>query len=443
MQLLRGPISIVAVAFAMACSGGNGGSAPGSPSQHSSIVADAAPTSCTSGSSSPSHRSKGFIPAPLPQGLTLPAGFVGSVIARVPRARELVIAPNGDLFVATEGTHVYIVPHADDAGGAGVPHVFWTHPDSDNGGDAPNAGIALSLRECALYVAGNTSVWMIRYHPGEQVAQAVQKIASVRTGPVSPGTDGDIHQTTSLALTQGSLYVSVGSSCNSCTEVDPTRAAVLRFSPTGGRYTIKATRIRNAIALAVNPVTGHLWVGDAGQDDLPFGHPYEFADDLSAHTGRADYGWPECEEHHTAYRPGSNCSTTVAPLVELPAYSTLIGATFYPRKQSGAYAFPAPYRGGLFITAHGSWHRTSAGAFGAIPQVAFVAMNDDRPVIAVDWHNPTVQWKTFFGGFQENDGVTRIGRPTGIAVGPAGSLFVSDDQTGNIYRIRPARSSRP
>ncbi len=122
----------------------------------------------------------------------------------------------------------------------------------------------------------------------------------MRSGPVAPGTDGDVHTTTSVAYSGGLAYVAVGSSCNAtmdggsepCAELDPTRAAVAVMRPDGTGFTQRAKRIRNAIALAVNPQTGALWVGDAGQDDLPSGHPYEFLDDLSNRAGDADYGWP-------------------------------------------------------------------------------------------------------------------------------------------------------
>jgi glucose/arabinose dehydrogenase len=383
----------------------------------------------------PSVASLALLAAGLPAGVTVPHGFAGEIIANVPRARELAIAPNGDLFVGTEGTAIYLVPHADAAGAAGRPLVFWQHPDSDRGGDAPNAGVTFVPQEHLLYVGSNTGVWMLGYRPGTQHALWARRIARVRTGGIPPGSDGDVHETTSVAFTRGSLYVSVGSSCNACTEIDPTRAVVLKFSPLGGRYVIKATRIRNAIALAVDPASGGLWVAGAGQDDLPFGHPYEYADDLSAHTGTADYGWPECEEHHVAYVAGARCASTVVPLVELPAYSTIIGATFYPRNQEGPYAFPSRYRGTLFLAAHGSWHRNSQGTYAAVPQVVYVPMHGDKPAKPVNWSDPSTQWRVFFGGFQQ--GANRVGRPTGIAVGPRGSLFVADDRSGNIYRIRP------
>jgi glucose/arabinose dehydrogenase len=198
-----------------------------------------------------------------------------------------------------------------------------------------------------------------------------------------------------------------------------------------------ATHIRNPMAFAVDPATGMVFTGGAGQDDLPQGHPYEFLDDLTAHAAGANYGWPACEENHVAYTSGANCSTTVAPLIEFPAYSTIVGAAYYPANLTGPYAFPPTFRGGLFVSMHGSWHASNGIPIDP-PHVAFVAMNGDRPVTPVNWSNPTAQWKDFLAGFQAADG-SRIGRATGIAVGSRGSLFVADDQTGTIYRIRPTR----
>jgi glucose/arabinose dehydrogenase len=266
----------------------------------------------------------------------------------------------------------------------------------------------------------------------------------VRSGPIAPGSDGDVHTTTSVAYTGGRLYVAAGSSCNAtmnggrspCAEVDVTRAAVSVMSPTGSNLEQRAKRIRNAIALAVNPESGALWVGDAGQDGLPYGHPYEFLDNLSAHRSDADYGWPVCEENHHAYVPGYDCSKTIEPLVVLPAYSTIIGATFYPVHQTGPYAFPASYRGGLFVSVHGSWHRDRRGCYAAPSRVVFVAMKGDRPEKPVDWSDPTTQWTDFITGFQSGC-LSRIGRATGVAVGAKGSLFVGDDDAGAIYRVRP------
>jgi glucose/arabinose dehydrogenase len=359
-------------------------------------------------------------------GLHVPSGFTIQTIAHVGGARELAFAPNGDLFVGTLGSNVYIVQNAE--GQAAAPAVF------ADLGDSPAAGVALSgsAANAALYVGTQFGVYRIPYTAGEKAARSAPvKIASVR-----PGGSSD-HSTTTVAIAGGVLYASVGSSCDACTESDPTRATIQQMHLDGSAMTAKAVHIRNAIALAVNPATQTLWAGDSGQDSLPPGHPYEFFDGVTLHAGVADYGWPDCEEDRHAYGAGANCSTTVVPLVAFPAYETLIGAAFYPKNQTGAYAFSSAYRGGAFVTMHGSWHTGSGGTYVASPRVVFVPMNGDAPKTNVNWSDPSTQWTDFLTGFQLADGRTRIGRPTGIAVGPSGSLFIDDDQTGNIYRIRP------
>jgi glucose/arabinose dehydrogenase len=370
--------------------------------------------------------------------LSVPSGFVIEPIASVGGARELAALPNGDLVVGTTGRDVYLVPDAES--NPGRPRVLVSLPDN------LAAGVTFVGQRSELLVATTNHVWAIA-DPISGRRLAPRSVADVRTGPVAPGTDGDVHNTTSLAFAKGLVYVSAGSSCNArmnggtspCSEPDPTRAAVSVMEPSGSGFRQRAKRLRNGIALAVNPQSDAVWVGGAGQDDLAFGHPYEFLDDLSAHAGVADYGWPLCEEDRHAYWPGADCSRTVAPLVVLPAYSTIIGATFYPLVPAGPHGFPAPYRGGLFATAHGSWHRDRTGCYVAPPRVVFIPMHGDVPVKPVDWTNPATQWTDFVTGFQSGC-LARAGRPTGIAVGSRGSLFVADDAAGAIYRIRPARS---
>ena len=365
-------------------------------------------------------------------GISVPPGFEIATIAAVPGARELAALPNGDLLVGTKSRAVYIVPDAESVTPS-QPQIFATAPDDIA------AGIAFSLRRHEVFIATEHVIYSVPYVAGQRTAGALRPIASVRTGPVAPHSDGDVHSTSSIAFSDATdtLYVAVGSSCNACTETDATRAAILAMSPSGERVLKRATRIRNAIALAIQPQSGALWAGDAGQDDLAFGHPYEFLDDVSSHPGVADYGWPECEENQTPYVRGANCARVAVPLVVLPAYSTIVGAVFYPEKPSGEFAFPAAYRGALFAAAHGSWHATPSGAYAALPQVVSVAMRNGRPEIAVDWHDPRAQWRAFVTGFQSAGTRERVGRPTGLAVGARGSLFVADDAAGSIYRVRP------
>lgn len=367
-----------------------------------------------------------------PANLRPAAGFAIDTIASVPDARELAVLPNGDLLAGTKGRAVYIVPGAE-AAVAGRPEIFAQLPDD------LAAGVTFSARRCEIFIGTEHGVYATAYATGAHAAGTLRRIFSMRTGDVAPHSDGDVHSTTSVAFDdrQDRLYVSVGSSCNACVEVDSTRASVFQMNSDGTHVVKRGTRIRNAIALAVDPDRGDLWAGDAGQDDLPFGHPYEFLDDVTAHAGLADYGWPECEENRVAYVTGATCTKTVVPLAVMPAYSTIIGAAFYPTTARGSHAFPARYRGALFAVSHGSWHATPNGtSYAAVPQVVAFAMREGRPATAVDWHDPHRQWQVFVGGFQQSER-DRSGRPTGIAVGPEGSLFVADDAAGAIYRVRP------
>jgi glucose/arabinose dehydrogenase len=352
-----------------------------------------------------------------PAAITIPPGFSAEVIAHVPRARELAAAPNGDLFVGTYGDAIDVVPDAE--GKPGAAQVFATLPD------APAAGVFLDGG--TLYVGAQFGVYRIPYRSGDRTARTKpEKIASLRTS----GGARD-HRTTTVAVTKGKLYASVGSSCNACSpELDATRATIQEMNLDGSAIHARAVDIRNAIALAVQPGSGDLWAGVAGRDDLEHGHPFEIFDDVSAHAGTPDYGWLRCYDDRRSIG-GANCGNIVVPLAAFPGYETPIGAVFYPADGKGRYAFPAPYRGGAFVTLHGSWHTPRVP-----PRVAFVAFHGAKPAKTVDWSNADAQWTQFVGGCQSSD-ESRSCRPTGIAVGNDGSLFVSEDQAGTIWRIRP------
>ncbi len=298
----------------------------------------------------------------------------------------------------------------------------------------PAAGVAVS--DDALFVGTQFGVYRIAYHTGDSHARSSpEKLAGVRPSGIARD-----HETTSVAWTGSTLYASVGSSCNACEpELDATRATIQRVDIAHHNIAPVATHIRNAIALAIDPQTHALWAGVAGVDDLAPGHPYEIFDDVTAHALPANYGWPSCYENRRVHpRWPADCSHAALPRVVFPAYETPIGATFYPANPHGRYEFPPQYRGGAFVTLHGSWHGPGNGLPGYVPpRVVFVAMHGDDPERAIDWNDPNTQWSEFVGGYQNGGTIERIGRPTGIAVGPEGSLFVADDQTGAIYRIRP------
>ncbi|MDB5070734.1 MAG: L-sorbosone dehydrogenase [Candidatus Eremiobacteraeota bacterium] len=401
---------------------GGGGTVTPTPVPTASPAPTAVPTATPQPTAAPTATP---VPGPSAQpadpNLHVPSGFIVSKIASGFGARELAALPNGDLIAGTTGSTVAIVPNAESPGAAGAVATFADIADAPVSGVAYGSGF--------VFVATRTGVYRIAYTTGAR-SGTPQKIASVRTQQPDVG-----HNTTSVAVSGSSLYVGVGSTCNACAETDPTRATILRMGLDGSGMTVQARRWRNPIGIATDPSTGTVWAGGAGQDSLPQGHPYEYADPVSSRTAPADYGWPDCEENHIAYTPGANCANVVVPAVTFPAYATIIGMAIYPASQTGAYTFPSAWRGGMFVGLHGSWHVINNIPV-APPHVAFVPFSGASPARPVNWSDPTTQWNDFFTGFQ--NGATRFGRPTGVAVGAQGSLFVADDDTGSIYRIRPA-----
>jgi glucose/arabinose dehydrogenase len=495
--------TFLATGLLVACSGGGS-----TPNPRSSGTPTATPTPGASGTTPTPAPSGSATPAGLPAALEIHYPlFYGQIVASFATInpgfpRGLVALPNGDLLigtgsaVTTPNNQVYILPNADGPSFAGTLSVFATLTDGtcgDTGSQIKDSaqGVAFAPNSTGgtIFVAMECGVFKIPYTTGDRTAESITEIVPVRQGPITNlATDGDVHHTTSLTVSGTNLYIGVGSSCNACAEVDLGRAAVLRTNLSGGSQVTIAKRFRNPLALAVSP-SGTVWAGGAGQDcaisssytppatppptcvamDQDYfsdGHPFEFIDPVSkryATNGNStvDYYWPVCEENLWPVINGSSCSGMFTRLVQAPAYATLEGATFYPKYSSSApaYAFPSAYQGGLFFTLHGSWHESSAGIFVAVPAVVYVPMTGDTPVNPQKWGTPGQPggfpystWGTsdgnptaFLDGFQDNTGA-RIGRPTGIAVGPNGSVFIADDTSGNIYRIRygaPGASAGP
>jgi glucose/arabinose dehydrogenase len=444
---IRAALVFLLGAFIVACSGG------GSPAIGSQTAATPTPSGPTANGSCTGAKASAYTAGmtPTTPALSVPNGFTIQTIASIGGARELAALPNGDLLVGTSGGNVYIIPDAESSGTAGQPKVYATvsnetiPPGEPSGGNNAE-GVAFSQASCTVFISTEYHVWSTPYQDGDLQAENLHAIATVRTGPTANPGDGDYHSSTSVAVSGSTLYASMGSSCNGCTgETDPQRAAIWKMNFNGGDMALFAKRVRNGIALAVNPVSGHLWVAGAGQDSLPVYHPYEYADDVTAATaaagGVADYGWPYCEENHQLVNNGpgapANCNSEAIPLVEFPAYITHIGAVFYPASQTGSYAFPQAYRGSLIVASHGSWHTPNGCTLA--PEVDEIPMNGDTPATAMTaWgsDSPTAQYSNLVTGFQSGC-TARIGRATGVAVGSQGSLFVGDDQAGLIYRVRP------
>ena len=213
----------------------------------------------------------------------------------------------------------------------------------------------------------------------------------------------------------GKLYVPVGMPCNICIPDTPQYGTIMRMNPDGSGLETYATGIRNTVGFDWDPSTGYLWFTDNGQDYLGEDLP---PDELDVATGPGgNFGFPCCygDNIPDPSLPMCNgCPVAIPPALELPAHVAPLGMEFYEGTM-----FPAQYRGRIFIAEHGSWNRVVPIGY----QVVSVVME----------HGTPVSWEPFALGWLQ--GSVAWGRPVDVLTLPDGSMLVSDDQSGRIYRI--------
>ena len=388
-------------------------------------------------------------PSPCSAGLELPVGFCATVFADgIAGARHLVIAPNGDVFVNSQG------------GGGTVTALRDTNHDGkadmrERFGEGGGTGIALEGNN--LYVTAGNSIVRYRIASGSLVPAG--KPETIVTDLPMSGS----HHAHNFVLQGGSLFVNIGSASNACQQHDRqsespgynpctelnARAGVWEFDANrvgqramnGRRF---ATGLRNAVALTRNPTDGALYATVHGRDQLHDNWPRLFTAEKSAENPGeelvrvdrgADYGWPYCyydvdrralvlaPEYGGDGQQTGQCSAKTAPLMAFPGHWAPNGMVFYSGNQ-----FPAEYRGGAFVAFHGSWNRAPLPQAGY--RVVFAPFRGNRPLGS---------FTTFADGFNPNPGVGRAPRgthrPTGVAQAPDGSLFITDDAGGTIWRV--------
>jgi glucose/arabinose dehydrogenase len=268
-----------------------------------------------------------------------------------------------------------------------------------------NGPSSLALHGGYLYVGETDKISRYGYDPQGEIGGREVIVPNLPTGG---------HGTRTVAFgPDGMLYVSIGSSCNICQEGDQRRAAVLRYTADGADGERFAWGLRNAVGLAFHPATGHLWVTVNERDN----QGNEIPPDLVTAIGPGqNFGWPDCLPPEA--RPqtdDTDCAGITPPTVGIQAHSAPLGLAF-----SMGAAFPDEYRGDLFVVQHGSWNRQPPAA----PKLMRIRFQGDHPVSAED----------FATGWQGPDN-RRWGRPAGVIVAPDGSLIVSDDTSGYLYRI--------
>jgi len=214
----------------------------------------------------------------------------------------------------------------------------------------------------------------------------------------------------------GLLYVSVGSSCNVCFEEDERRAAMLRFRADGSEGEIYATGLRNSVGFDWQPGTDDLYATDNGRDLLGDDFP---PCELNRIERGGFYGWPVANgdrvlDPDLGAGNEARAASSSPPAHGFRAHNAPLGIVFLRHESHG----PA-WRGSALVALHGSWNRTA---------------KDGYKVVSLHWgENGAIEERDFAVGFEVDGDV--IGRPVDVAEGPDGTIFVSDDYAGAIYRV--------
>ena len=397
-------------------------------------------------------------------GLKLPAGFCATIFADgIGHARHMVVAPNGVVYVNTWSGEYYgnDKPHdggflvaLQDKAGSGKADVNERFGETVQSGGAGGTGIG--LYKGSIYAEINDRI--VRYAlAAESIVPKDAPVTIVSGLPL--GGDHPMHPF--IINSEGAMFVDVASATNSCQVknrtlkspgVDPcveleTRAGIWRYDANKSNQTFSkaerfVTGIRNGEGFAID-ASGRMFVTQHGRDQLHTNWPEFYKPDQEATLPAeevlllkqgGDYGWPECyydsfvQKLVLAPEYGGDggktigvCANKLAPIAAFPAHWAPNAMVRYDQKQ-----FPARYRDGVFIAFHGSWDRAPYLQGGY--NVVFQPLAGDRA---------SGQCEIFADGFAGavESPAKAAHRPTGLAVGPDGSLYVSDDIRGRIYRI--------
>lgn len=332
--------------------------------------------------------------------IDLPRGFAIEVYANIPNARSLALGDHGVVFVSNrrESSVYAVVPHGD-----ANPQVI----ELVSGLATPN-GIA--YHDGDLYIAEINRLLLFKDVHGQLNDNPVPEVLPIELPAerhhgwryIGFGPDGK-------------LYVGIGAPCNVCDRGAEGFAQIIRMNPDGTERETYAEGVRNTVGFTWHPDTGEFWFTDNGRDmlgdDMPpcelnrapvqglhFGFPYCHGDDI-----------PDPE-----FGEGRSCADYTAPAQNLGPHVAPLGVKFYTGDM-----FPAEYQGQIFIAEHGSWNRSKKIGY----RVSLVRLENGNPV----------DYEVFAEGWLKKDEV--FGRPVDLLVLEDGSMLVSDDYAGKIYRI--------
>jgi glucose/arabinose dehydrogenase len=345
---------------------------------------------------------------PFPSPLTVASGLTIKYFAKVPGARVMAMGPDGAVYVSVPGAGNVV--RVWDANGDNIADSSLV---AVSGLNAPSG---LAFHKGYLYIANTNGVVRVQLDAHGRAAASPVQVNSLPGGG---------HSTRTIVFgADSAMYVSVGSSCNLCVETDSERASVVRFNEDGSNGHVFSRGLRNAVGVAINPTTHAVWVSQNERDDITPDHQDLPPEEINILQDGKDYGWPYCYSLHGSAVPNPEfddahrCASTVPAALEMQAHSAPLGMTFLDK----ATLLPDEYLGDLLVAFHGSWDRDQpTGA-----KVVRVHVSGGVPIGVDD----------FVSGWQRENG-SRWGRPADVQVYKDGSVLISDDQSGTLYRVAP------
>ena len=397
-------------------------------------------------------------------GLTLPQGFCGKVIADIAGpARHVAVAPNGDIYTVLAVAGGPLAPPPSGPPTAGV--VALRDADLDGKYEQQEKfgpglqGTGLLISNGYLYVGADQQVVRFRLDGKSLVPSGKAEVIVDGLPRANP------HSAKSIAIGDGgALYVHVGAPTNACqlpkdrvpSQAGQNPCSQLELHGGVWRYDANkpgqkheasrrfATGIRHTVAMAWNPTARQLYAAQNNRDQLDTLWSKSFtaqdnadrpAEELQLLKQGANFGWPYCffdlqtkkrllnPEYGGDGKSEGDCAKYEKPIATFPAHNAPVGMTFDTGTQ-----FPASYRNGVFVVFHGSWNRMP------FPQAGF-----NIRFVPFKGETPSGDSQVFASGFAGKDVVKApndaVYRPVGIAQAPDGSLVVTDDAKGRVWRI--------
>lgn len=338
--------------------------------------------------------------------LVVPPRFSLSLWAKdLPSARLMAPTTAGDVILSQPRGGLVVLLLADrdgDGQSDGRRNLF-------EGLDRPNG---VDLHDGWLYISEATSVSRVRFD--EQRGTLSGKLEPLITGLTG---DGNHWRKTARVGPDGKLYLGQGSTCNVCIEKDSRRATMMRFDLDGSKGAIIATGLRNPYGFDWAPWDAALYATENSRDLLGDDIP---SDELNRLVDNGFYGWPFVHARNVIdpeFAKGNEAriAEAIAPAHEFRAHNAPLGIRFL--KHPGR---PAGFERAALVALHGSWNRSAP---------------DGYKVVSLHWSDSgAIEEQPFLDGFRGAAGL--IGRPVDVAEGPDGSIYVSDDYAGVVYRVR-------